>query len=435
MVSLKHQLLWGANEAFRTIVPEPEHRTPITWNNAVYPLLCYAPFIFLAYLTRRPDTYLIRLLMLPSVITSILVAAYRFTWTIPELNVYNWGQCLFAAVAISKSLEFALNKEGMLKIGESRPGVKKGKAKDVPNGNGNGYVESDEPARHPFIATWFYDAIEVAHTLRGLKWKFGQGAHVPKHTRPLEPSAFLQATLVSFVKNYLTVDFLEALLKLFPGVGEPLGGSMFYPELSPISRYVVSTIIHMLTGSAILAGFGMVYDLITLFAVGVMDSSPLSWPPVMEDPWTAESMHEFWAKRWHQLLRQTFLVFGGYPGKWLAGNFGMLFGTFIASGLFHECAMYSMGRGFDHSATLFFAIQGPILIIERLWRRFTGRRVGGWPGRLWVYFDMFILAQPMVNAWHRRGLGGGLVIPPLLSPARLIILPLAKQILQLLQQK
>jgi hypothetical protein len=57
------------------------------------PVSCYAPFIFLAYLTRRPDTYLIRLLLLPSVIVSILVAAYRFTWTMPELNVYNWGQC------------------------------------------------------------------------------------------------------------------------------------------------------------------------------------------------------------------------------------------------------------------------------------------------------------------------------------------------------
>ena len=57
------------------------------------PLVCYLPFIFLAFLARRQDTYLIRLLLLPTVITLILVAAYRFTWTQPELNVYNWGQC------------------------------------------------------------------------------------------------------------------------------------------------------------------------------------------------------------------------------------------------------------------------------------------------------------------------------------------------------
>jgi hypothetical protein len=158
-------------------------------------------------------------------------------------------------------------------------------------------------------------------------------------------------------------------------------------------------------------------------------------------------MHKFWSKEWHQLLRQTFLVFGGYPGKWLAGDIGLLLGTFLASGLFHECAMYSMGRGFDHSATLFFAAQGPVLVLERLWKKVIGRTVQGTAGRLWVYFIMFIAAQPMsmlhfcdfsvimlinsfaVSAWHRRGLGGGMVIPPIISPARWIILPLLKKLI------
>jgi hypothetical protein len=54
-----------------------------------------------------------------------------------------------------------------------------------------------------------------------------------------------------------------------------------------------------------------------------------------------------------------------------------------------------LGRGLDHTVTLFFASQGPILIGERLWRQVTGRRVGGPIGRLWVYFVMFIAAQPM----------------------------------------
>jgi len=302
---------------------------------------------------------------------------------------------LFAAVAISKSLEFALRPEGMLKVGESSPGVKKGKEK-LKDGNANGYVEEDNPStQHPLIAPWFHDAIEVAHTLRGIDWKFGRGVHIPKEWRPSHPPEFLRATVISFIKNFLILDFLESLVKMFPGVGQPLGGSMFYPELTPVSRYLVSTCIHILTGLSILTGFGMVYDLITLFAVGVLKSSPRSWPPVMEDPWHSDSMHQFWAKNWHQMLRQTFLVYGGYPGKWLAGNIGMLFGAFIASGLFHECAMYSMNRGFDSAALVFFASQGPILILERLWRRFTGRRVSGWPGRLWVYFIMFVCAQPM----------------------------------------
>jgi hypothetical protein len=159
-------------------------------------------------------------------------------------------------------------------------------------------------------------------------------------------------------------------------------------------------------------------------------------------------MHAFWSKRWHQLFRQTFMVVGGYPGKRIAGDVGMVFGVFIASGLYHECGMYAMGRGFDHTVIVFFALQGPLLILERLWRHFTGRRVRGWMGRFWVYFILFIVAQPMgmyvvcftddthfelahflVDTWHRRGLGGGMVIPPVISPVRWILVPVIQRII------
>ncbi|KAF8645169.1 hypothetical protein AX16_007997 [Volvariella volvacea WC 439] len=317
----------------------------------------------------------------------------------------------------------------MLKVGEVRPGVLKGKGTAAKaNGNGlhqNHYHNSENGVHNPRFSLGgaLSDAVAVMHTLRGLQWQFGRGAHVPKHTRPLRRSPFLLATLQSFLTNFLILDFFESLIKLFPGVGHVYGGSMFYPGLSPLLRYTVSTTIHIMTGTCLLTGFGMVYDLITLIAVGVFNDSPLSWPPIMDNPWTADSMHAFWAKHWHQLLRQTFLVLGGYPGKWLAGDMGMLFGTFIASGLFHECSMYSMGRGFNIAVPFFFTLQGVILLLERYWRRMTGKRVHGIWGRLWVYSIMFLVAQPLVDAWHTRGLGGGMVIPPFVSPTRLFLIP------------
>ncbi|KAF8895339.1 hypothetical protein BD779DRAFT_719761 [Infundibulicybe gibba] len=414
-----NEFTYGAHRAFRTVVPELQDRKPISWNTIPYSLAYYAPFTFLVYLARRPNTYLLRLLLLPAALAGILGAAYRFVWVIPETNLYNWGQCLFAAVTIGKALECALTKEGMLKVGENRPGEMKGK------GVADGTVEPQSSV----IPAWLYDTVELAHTMRGLNWKFGRGVHVPRDPRPQQRTPFLRATLSGFVQNYLLLDFLESAIKFFPGVGTPEGGTIFYPSLTPISRYAVSTLIHMMTGTALLAGFHMVYDLLTLFAVGVLHSSPSSWPPVTDDPWSADSMHAFWSKHWHQLLRQTFLVLGGYPGKWIAGDLGMLFGAFAASGLFHECAMYSMGRGFDHTVTIFFTLQGPILILERFWRRFTKRRVCGLYGRLWVYFILFLTAQPLVDAWHRRGLGGGMIIPPFLSPTRLFLVPALQHVL------
>jgi len=313
----------------------------------------------------------------------------------------------------------------MLKVGETRPGVMKGKRNG--QAKANGFDSQFVRSKNPYIATWLYDAFELAHTMRGLQWKFGRGIYTPKPTRPLKRTAFLFATLISFIKNYLILDFLETLLKLFPGVGSPTGGTMFYYSFAPPLRYTLSTIIHLITGSALIAGFRMVYDLITLFAVVCLNSSPLSWPPIMDNPWRAESMHTFWAKKWHQALRHTFLVFGGYPGMWIAGEYGKVFGTFLASGLFHACSMHPTRRGFDYSTVVFFTCQGPLLMLERLWKRITGRKVGGWMGTLWVYIVMFVGAQPMVDAWHRRGLGGGAVIPHSISPMRVIVIPLIKR--------
>ncbi|KAJ7212020.1 hypothetical protein GGX14DRAFT_621323, partial [Mycena pura] len=412
--------------ALRGVVPKPQHRVALTWRNAPELLSLYLPFVFLAYLARRPGTSAIRLLLLPCVIVSILMTGFRYRWTIPELNVYNWGMALLAEVIIAKALEYAFTREGMLKLGERQPGEQKGKEVDKSSAFANGHAHAELPRTQQSNFQWLYDAFELIHTLRGLRWKFAQGTYIPPHVRPLERRAFLRATLISFVVNYLLVDLLESSIKIFPGVGEPTGGSIFYANLPPIPRYTVSTVIHFITGCALLAGFGMIYDLLTLIAVGVFRSAPASWPPITDNPWRASSLHVLWARSWHQLLRNTFLVFGGYPGHWLAGDVGLVLGAFLASGLYHECAIYAMGRGFEYAPTLFFAAQGPLLIGERLWRIVTGRRVGGPIGRLWVYFVMFIGGQPMVNSWHVRGLGGGMIIPPALSPVRLTLAALQR---------
>jgi hypothetical protein len=335
-----------------------------------------------------------------------------------------------AAVTIAKAFEFALTKEGMLKIGESYPGSLEVKPKSDDTTT-NGYHKLDKPTSKylrlaDYSPKWLSDAFELLHTSRGLSFKYGQLTYRAASKRPFTPrNTFLLATLRDFISNYLIVDFCESTMKLFPGgIGTPLGGSIFYPNLSLIPRCLVSTTLHMLTGFALVSGFEMVFDLVTLFAVGVIGDSPSAWPPVMEKPWLAESMHELWARRWHQLLRQTFIVYGAYPGKWIfetltslilapfaqasasfnkrskaisakIGTLGMILGTFLASGLFHELSIRAMNREFTWLPVIFFALQGPVLIGERLWRKFTGRRVGGRMGRLWVYFNMFIAAQPM----------------------------------------
>jgi hypothetical protein len=388
-------------------------------------------------------------------ITTALYSSYGYVWLEPRHNVFNWGAASFSFVLIGKGIDLALARTGRHKQG-----------KDVPRGTSTPAIASTKentsdppgdpssPSQRPYakplllLPPWAQDTLDLMFSMRGLGWDFGEGVYTPAPTRPQERGPFLRATLRSFLLGFLTLDLLDASIKLIPGVGDPAGGSIFFSHIPYPARFLVSTAIHVLTGSALVTGFGAVYDLLTFLAVAVLGHPPAAWPPVMDNPWAAESLHEFWARRWHQLLRQTFLVFGGIPGRKIAGDVGLVLGTFLASGLFHECTILAMGGGWDSRVPLFFLLQGGSIIGERIWKRVTGRRVDGFLGRLWVYFDIIILGQPLgplyfvlltfdrivlthhtVDAWHRRGLGGGMVIPPLMSPARLVLIPTIRKLM------
>ena len=127
----------------------------------------------------------------------------------------------------------------------------------------------------------------------------------------------------------------------------------------------------------------MANDLLTLIAIPLLGHSPTDWPPLFDGPWASTNLHEFWARNWHQLVRHTFLVMGGLPLSYIFRKPGLMFGTFLASGLFHYWAMYAMGTGTDVRMILFFVGQAVGIVCERLWRRVTGRRVGGWAGTAW----------------------------------------------------
>jgi hypothetical protein len=294
----------------------------------------------------------------------------------------------------------------MLRCGESRPGQI---VTDPPptkpklsNGHLNHtYANGVLKPRKSILSPPILDTLDLIFSMRGIGWEFGRGVFIPKETKPLARSPFLRATLRSFASNYILLDFLNFLVKLFPGVGSFSGGSIFYASLPWPQRYAVSTTIHFLTGCSIYTGFAFVYDLITLFGVYILHNPPASWPPVFFRPFTADSLHSFWSKRWHQTLRHVFLVYGGYPIRRLfsllslPSDLAVVLGVFTVSGLYHECGMYTMGHGLQWRVPVFFALQAPLLVLERLFRRVTGRTVSGMWGVVWVYFCIVVLGQPL----------------------------------------
>ena len=292
--------------------------------------------------------------------------------------------------------------------------------------------------------------------------------YIPHETRPTEDrDAFLRSCIRTFLLSFFALDFIESCMKLT--LSDPAGSSIFLPTLSPLPRYALSTFLHTCTGLAFIAGFNMVYYLLAFLFIRFLNHSPTSWPPIFDSPWYSESLHDYWSKRWHQLLRQTFLTSGGYPAEYLTrhvvGFFGgpklanlaskiaLVLGTFAASGFFHSLALYAMGgeKGTSNDVTLFFVLQGVAVIGERVWRNVTGRRVGGWIGMTWTYAVILLGGQrcstykfpssPLslpdtynncltVNAMHERGLGGGMVIPPPISPTRLFLFPMLTRVVE-----
>ncbi|KAG8832286.1 hypothetical protein FRC17_001568 [Serendipita sp. 399] len=316
------------------------------------------------------------------------------------------------------------------------------------------------------------DAFEVIGSVRGIGWDFGKGLYLAPETRPLERRRFLLAYLRFFIFSFVTLDFLESALKVLPGFSSHgHGGSIFfvkvlpsflarnsvlspfikaYPVVSLLAfRYFVSTMITFAIGFGVIAGFNMVYSLLVLFFVGLLGHNPESWAfPLFDHPWRATSLADFWGRRWHQTLRQTFFTFGGRPLEYVLskvtsvftadermrrniGRMGLVLGTFTASGLFHGLAIYPMGKGgISTSGIYYFAAQGAFVLMERGWSRVTGRKVGGVWGRLWAYSVVIIGIEPCINEWTKRGLAYGLIIPSILSPTRLLLFPALIRLLE-----
>ncbi len=84
------------------------------------------------------------------------------------------------------------------------------------------------------------------------------------------------------------------------------------------------------------------YDAATLIGVVVFRQDPSEWPPLFDDPWLSTSLSQFWARRWHQVFKHTYVSFGGVPLG--PGRVGVVLGSFTASALIHYLGVWGMGH-------------------------------------------------------------------------------------------
>jgi hypothetical protein len=237
-------------------------------------------------------------------------------------------------------------------------------------------------------------------------------------------AAFLLVVLLSLVKHILFLDALQYTIQSFspPTFGSPSGGTIFLPSLPPLHRYTRSSFISLLSGFIVYCAIQIGYDFSTLCGVVLFRQYPTQWPPLFNEPWRSTSLSQFWAKRWHQVFRNSFIFMGGKPLAFLAGRAGGVMGVFLISGLLHDLGMWGMGRGTEfQSVAGFFLMMGFGILIEGMWKNVSGKKVGGWAGWIWTMLWAIAWSNVLVDAWLRRGLAGSLFMPESRRPSKIFV--------------
>ncbi|KAF8521597.1 hypothetical protein BU17DRAFT_45689 [Hysterangium stoloniferum] len=409
----------------------------------------------MAYLVRRPGTHILRLILFPVALTSLIRLGFHITIPGGEYAAYNVLKSYVCLVVLSKAVDYAFYAGGIHKSVHGPPrqvgGTPAGDGEMTPSAvsavrnhhTNNTHLEkkSPNPVSEPSenavtesAAAGFFapvlEALEILCAARGLEFDYGRGMTIPPDPRPPETRPFLWATFKHWVSRLLIIDAIDTMWKHASPFGTPKGGSIFIQTLPWHTRYLMSTLYHLSTGMMIICMFEVMYDLATLVGVGILSQPPKAWPPIFWNPFESQCLQEFWSVRWQQVLRRTFFVYGGLLGGWISKRLGLrrgvglVFGTFIASGFYHEIPLYAHARTWDWRMLQFFVAQGFFVVLERTWEKVTGRPVQGLLGQVWVAVTVAGVGQSTFSdILHLRGIGGSMIIPTMLSPTRMLFLP------------
>jgi hypothetical protein len=104
----------------------------------------------MSYLCQRPDTHLIRLLLLPSLITTSLHSPYGYVWLEPTHNTFNGAMACVSFVLIGKGIDWAWpGQAGLCKQGKDGPGPLSTRTPAIAaNGHSHSPQQHDRPANN-----------------------------------------------------------------------------------------------------------------------------------------------------------------------------------------------------------------------------------------------------------------------------------------------
>jgi Membrane bound O-acyl transferase family len=261
------------------------------------------------------------------------------------------------------------------------------------------------PFEWPRWAQMWALALAIYSGCKWLTWQRTPTLNVPvwKHVAYLlawpgmDAASFFREAHISNGWRCRSIEWLAATWKLMLGVALLFGVARRIP---PQQEYLAGWI--GMIGIVLILHFGVFHLLSCLWrGVGVEARA------LMNRPLASTSLSEFWGRRWNTAFRDLTYRFLFRPcASWFGPRWGILAG-FLFSGAIHDLVISVPARGGYGGPTVFFAIQGAAMVVERSG---FGRRTGlgdGWPGRL---FAIAVLIAPAGLLFHRPFVVG-IIVP------------------------
>jgi hypothetical protein len=282
----------------------------------------------------------------------------------------------------------------------------------------------DDVHETPDLKTAAWDAVDLLFNLRGIGWEWRNGLYIPpRNYAPKSNVAFALNSLIVGIKHAVISDItLYAIQSFSPDTfGSAAGGTIFDPSLPPYLRYARSSFISGLACFNVYLAIQAHYEIFCSVGVLVFHQQPSDWPPLFDQPWFSTSLADLWAKRWHQIFRQSFISIGSKPLSVLIGPIGKVFGAFLVSGLLHVLGLWAMGNGTEFwTVGGFFFMMAVGVIGEEIWRKIMGVRAAGFAGWVWAMSWSLGWSNILVDAWLRKGMAGAIFCPSAWRPSTLL---------------
>ncbi|KIJ18060.1 hypothetical protein PAXINDRAFT_167360 [Paxillus involutus ATCC 200175] len=276
------------------------------------------------------------------------------------------------------------------------------------------------------ISTALWNAWDLLLNLRGVGWNWPQGLTFPQPSFETRSRlAFVLLSAIRFVVYVVAYDASLQGIRMFSPeeFSSSTGGSIYDPSLPPVLQLLRCLSISALTVWMAYFAMEWSYQLQAILFVTLLQQRPSQWPPLFDSPWLSTSLGDLWGRRWHQMFRHVFLTLGGRPFSYLFGRLGGIIGVFLLSGVYHDIEFRSLGRGGNSLVVIgFFVMNGVGIVLERVWKRVYGRRVGGTWGWIWTFSWLALCGVPMVDNWAKAGRFGAETFPQEFKPSVALVL-------------